>query len=151
MFHGASPVALIALGSWVVTAALGANLLLRGQAYRLFRYAAAGSSPIGQQPPRVRATMMGLHFAGALSGLILWVCYLMFDRQVFAYGSLIALATVALLGLGVVDRWRNGNGRHARPVHPERSFPVWSATVHVMTATTTLVLVALIALLHIGS
>jgi hypothetical protein len=106
-------------------------------------------TPYMPRRPILRATLMGLHFLGAVSGLILWICYSLFDLQVLAVAALILLTVVALLGITVVDRW-HGVGRHARPQGDGHGFPVWSATVHVMAATTTIVLVALITLLHIG-
>jgi hypothetical protein len=86
---------------------------------------------------------------GAVSGLILWIAYSLSGRQVLADGALILLGAVAQLGISVVDRW-HGSGRHAPRQGDGRGFPVWSATVHVMAATTTAVLVALITLLHAG-
>lgn len=150
VFHNASPLTLVALASWVVTAAFGANLLIRGKAYRLFVYAAANRHLSSQRPPILRAALMGLHFLLAVSGLILWVGYSMSDREVLADSALILLAAVALLGITVVDRWHNGTGRHTRLAGDRHGFPVWSATVHVMAATTTIVLVALITLVHLG-
>jgi hypothetical protein len=150
VFRDASPLTLVALASWVVTAALGANLLIRGKAYRLFVYAVAGRNLSSPRPPIMRAALMGLHFLLAVSGLILWIAYSMLDRHVFADGALILLAAVALLGITVVDRWHDGIGRHARRTGDRRGFPVWSATVHVMAATNTIVLVALVTLIHVG-
>jgi len=150
VFREASPLTLVALTSWVATAAFGGNLLLRGRAYRLFLYATSDRTLSSQRPPTVRAALMGLHFLLAVSGLIFWIGYSMFDRTVLAYGALILLGAVALLGVGVIDRWRNGAGRHARPAGDGGRFPVWSATIHVMVATNTIVLVALITLLHVG-
>jgi hypothetical protein len=150
LFHDASTLTLAALGTWIVTALLGVNLLLRGKAYRLFLYAAAGRAPTGKRPPVARAILMGLHLVCAVAGLVAWTAYAIFDRKIFAYVALSLLGVIALLGICVVDRWRNGFGRHARPAEVGRNFPVWSATVHVMIATTTIVLVTLITLLNIG-
>ncbi|MGE5289529.1 MAG: hypothetical protein ACM3ML_20490 [Micromonosporaceae bacterium] len=150
MFPGASPLTLVALAAWAATAALGGNLLLRGKAYRLFLYAVSARTLSGPRPPIVRAALMGLHFLGAVSGLILWIGYCLSDRQALAEGALILLGGVALLGITVVDRW-HGSGRHARQQGDGHGFPVWSATIHVMAATTTIVLVALITMLHVGA
>lgn len=147
----ATSLTLVALAAWLLTAILGINLLRRGKAYRLFLFAMAARAPADPRRPVLRATLMGLHLVCALSGLVLWTAYAMFDRQAYGYGALIMLGTGALLGICVVDRWRNGYGRHARPVEPNQGFPVWSATLHVMVATTTLVLVALITLSQLGS
>ncbi len=148
MFQDASNLTLVALGTWLVTALLGVNLLLRGKAYRLFLYAATGRRPAGARPPVGRATLMGLHLVCATTGLAAWTAYAVSDRETFAYLALSLLTVVALLGLGVVDRWRNGYGRHVRPVG--NRFPAWSAAVHVVAAVTTVVLVALITLLNVG-
>ena len=141
---------MVALGAWTVTAVLGVNLLLRGKAHRLFLYAVTGRAPAGSRPPVVRATLMALHLLCAVAGLAAWTAYAMSDRDVFADVALGLLGVIALLGVGVVDRWRNGYGRHARPAVAGRGFPVWSATLHVGIATTTVVLVALITLLKVG-
>jgi hypothetical protein len=150
VFRETSPLTLVALACWGATAVLGGNLLLRGKAYRLFIYAISDRAMASPRPPVLRAALMGLHFVFAVSGLIFWIGYSLFDRRVLAYGALIMLCAVALLGVGVVDRWRNGSGRHTRPEGDGRGFPVWSATIHVMAATTTIVLVALITVIHLG-
>ncbi len=149
VFRGASSLTLAALAAWVATAAFGGNLLLRGKAYRLFLYAVSARTLSEPRRPILRATLMGLHLLGAVSGLILWIGYALFDRRVLAVAALILLAVVALLGITVVDRW-HGSGRHARAQGDGHGFPVWSATVHVMAATTTIVLVVLVTLLHVG-
>jgi hypothetical protein len=128
VFREASPLTLVALASWVVTAALGGNLLLRGKAYLLLLFTVSdrpvsSRRPPMVQPPMVRAALMGLHLLLAVSGLIFWIGYSMFDRRVLAYGALTLLGAVALLGVGVVDRWRNGAGRHARPGGHGAVFP----------------------------
>jgi hypothetical protein len=122
VFRNASPLTLVALTTWAATAGLGANLLLRGKAYRLFLYAMSARALYMPRRPILRATLMGLHFLGAVSGLILWICYSLFDRQVLAVAALILLAVVALLGITVVDRW-HGIGRHARPQGDGHGFP----------------------------
>jgi hypothetical protein len=149
MFSHASPLTLAALTAWVTTAAFGGNLLLRGKAYRLFLRAVSPRPFSGPRRPILRAALVGLHFLGAVSGLILWIGYSLSGRRVLADGALILLGAVALLGITVVDRW-HGSGRHAPRQGDGRGFPVWSATVHVMAATTTIVLAALITLLHVA-
>ena len=149
MFGDASPLTLAALAAWVATAAFGGNLLLRGKAYRLLLSAAARTSSQPRRPV-LRAALMVLHWLGAVSGLILWTGYVLSDRRPLAQSALALLGVVALLGITVVDRW-HGSGRHAVQQGDGRGFPVWSATVHVMAATATLVLVALITLAHVGT
>jgi hypothetical protein len=148
VFHEASKVTMVALGTWFVTVLFGVNLLLRGKAYRLFLYAVTGRAPAGARAPIGRAALMGLHLVCATTGFAAWAAYAASDREGFAYLALSLLAVVALLGLGVVDRWRNGYGRHVRPVG--HRFPVWSAAVHVVVAAATVILVALITLLNVG-
>ena len=123
MFGAASPLTLAALAAWVATAAFGGNLLLRGKAYRLLLSAAARTS---SQPrrPILRATLMALHWLGAVSGLILWTGYVLSDRRPLAQSALVLLGVVALLGITVVDRW-HGSGRHAVQQGDGRGFPVW--------------------------
>jgi hypothetical protein len=99
-------------------------------------------------PRVVRAALMALHLMCAAGGLLAWTAYAVSDRQPFADAALSLLAVVALLGISVVDRWRNGYGRHVRPV--AHRFPAWSAAIHVAVAATTVVLVALITLLDVG-
>ena len=150
MFGDASPLTLAALAAWVATAAFGGNLLLRGKAYRLLLSAVAARTSSQPRRPILRATVMTLHWLGAVSGLILWTGYALSDRRPFAQSALVLLGVVALLGFTVVDRW-HGSGRHAVQQGDGRGFPVWPATVHVMAATATLVLVALVTLVHAGT
>jgi hypothetical protein len=150
LFHGAGTVTLIALSTWVVTALFGANLLIQGKAYRLLVRAVSRRMPTGKRPPFARAIMMTLHLLCATAGLAAWTAYAMFHRNGYGYIALGLLLLVAVLGISIVDRWRNGYGRHARPIEHRRGFPVWSATLHVMMATTTLVLVVLVTVLRIG-
>jgi len=97
----------------------GGNLLLRGKAYRLLLSAAARTS---SQPrrPILRATLMALHWLGAVSGLILWTGYVLSDRRPLAQSALVLLGVVALLGITVVGplAWlrpaRSAAGRRAR-------------------------------------
>jgi hypothetical protein len=98
MFRHASPLTLAALTAWVTTAAFGGNLLLRGKAYRLFLHAVSPRTLTGPRRPILRAALMGLHFLGAVSGLILWIAYSLSGREVLADGALILLGAVALLG-----------------------------------------------------
>lgn len=150
MFRDATSLTLVALATWLLTAILGLNLLRLGKAYQLFLFALAARGPADPRRPVLRATLMGLHLVCAVSGLVLWAAYMMVGRQAYGYGALTMLGAGALLGIFVVDRWRNGYGRHVRPVEPHRGFPILSATLHVMVATTTLVLVALITIAHRG-
>ena len=127
-----------ALSTWVATAAFGGNLLIRGRAYllwpRLWR----------RQQPKARALLMTAHVLLAIGGLAIWLGYLTLHRDIFLDVAALVLGCVAVIGLSVVDRWRHAPGRHSARVPAESRFPVWSATVHVMAGTATVVLVVLV-------
>jgi hypothetical protein len=105
VFGDASPLTLAALAAWVATAALGGNLLLRGKAYRLLLSAVAARTSSEPRRPILQATLMTLHWLGAVSGLILWAGYALSDRRPLAQSALVLLGAVALLGFTVVDRF----------------------------------------------
>jgi len=139
-----------ALVTWTVTALFGINLLFRGRAYllwrRLRRHLPPGRPARPHRPPRApraRAVLVLLHITFAACGLALWLLYVFLDRDELVYVSAGLLVVVAVIGFGVVDRWRHVPGRHAPsgPVGP--LFPIWSATAHVMAGTATFVLVLL--------
>ena len=150
MFGDASPLTLAALAAWVATAAFGGNLLLRGKAYRLLLSAVAARTSSQPRRPILRATVMALHWLGAVSGLILWTA------TPYPTGGPSPKALWSCL-----VRWRCSGSPswtagmapagHAVQQGDGRGFPVWSATVHVMAATATLVLVALVTLVHVGT
>jgi hypothetical protein len=91
VFGDASPLTLAALAAWVATAAFGANLLLRGKAYRLLLSAVAARTSSQPRRPILRATVMTLHWLDAVSGLILWTGYALSDRRPLAQSALICL------------------------------------------------------------
>ncbi|HEY7484304.1 MAG TPA: hypothetical protein VH912_07545 [Streptosporangiaceae bacterium] len=145
---------LAALVAWVVTALLGANLLVRGRAYRLWARLShghlQGQLPGHPRPPKTRAVLMVLHVMMAAGGLTLWLAYEILDLDLLIYVCAGLLVLVSLIGIFVVDRWRHVPGRHALPTpRYAPGFPIWSATVHVMAGTATIMLVVLTLLAHL--
>ena len=147
MFGDASPLTLAALAAWVATAAFGGNLLLRGKACRLLLSAVAARTSSQPRRPILRATVMALHWLGAVSGLILWTAtpYPTGGPSPKALWSCLVrwrCSGSPSWTAGMAPAWaRRAAGRRAR-------FSVWSATVHATAATATLVLVALVTLVH---
>jgi UDP-N-acetylmuramyl pentapeptide phosphotransferase/UDP-N-acetylglucosamine-1-phosphate transferase len=139
-----------ALVTWIVTALLGVNLLVRGRAYllwqRLRQQLPQGRLRMRARTPRARAVLVLLHITFAACGLALWLLYVFFDRDELVYVSIGLLVVVSVIGFGIVDRWRHVPGRHATSGPAGPLFPIWSATAHVMAGTATLVL-ALLTLL----
>jgi hypothetical protein len=136
-----------ALVAWTATELFGVNLLFRGRAYLLWRRLRRHLTPRrGGRPRRAlrpRAVLVLLHITFAACGLGLWLLYAFVDRDELAYVSAGLLVVVAIIGFGIVDRWRHVPGRHAPSGFTGPLFPIWSATAHVMAGTATFVLVML--------
>jgi hypothetical protein len=136
-----------ALVAWTATELFGVNLLFRGRAYLLWRRLRRHLAPRrGGRPRRrlrPRAVLVLLHITFAGCGLALWLLYAFVDRAELAYVSAGLLVVVAIIGFGIVDRWRHVPGRHAPSGFTGPMFPIWSATAHVMAGTATFVLVLL--------
>ena len=145
------PITLVALFTWILTVLLGLFLL----AIWLIEYdsdyqrAAATRLPI--------PVIVG-HVLLAVSGLGLWIGYLVTDHDAFAKGALAVLAVVVTLGMTMAARWlvvrrqrpaaalRVGAGGGTAlqiAVPPERHFPVTVVIVHGLLAFTTATLVLL--------
>jgi hypothetical protein len=109
------------------------------------------------------------HVSLALTGLGVWVAYLLFDRQVLAWASLCILGCIALLGATMFARWipvyraadvvaapalvqaggAAGPAPAAQVLHdtpPEGNFPLVVVLAHGTLAVATVVLVLLTAL-----
>ena len=132
----------VALGTWVLAAAFGLNLAVRGGALRLVTR--APFRRMYRQLWSHRTLFVG-HMVLAVVGLVLWVGYTMLDRGWAGWLAVGLLALVAAHGISLVERWTPGRGRHAtgRSVdHTRRGyFPVLAATAHLMAATATVILV----------
>jgi hypothetical protein len=93
------------------------------------------------------------HFALAAIGLVVWIIYLVADKEVLAWTAFGLLVPVALLGFTMLARWiPTHRGRAAAPagggqsVPAERYFPVPVVAGHGVFAVATVVLVLLTAL-----
>lgn len=151
-------IALVALITWIITAA--------GGFYMLATWLAKGGMRQQPRATHLPPALLFAHFLLAAAGLIVWIIYLVAHRPALAWTALIILAVVALGGFAMLARWipvqrgayaathapTAGGGTteseitagHATP--PERHFPVAVVAAHGLFAAVTLVLVLLAAL-----
>ncbi|WP_280244024.1 hypothetical protein [Nocardia abscessus] len=134
-----------ALISWLLTA--GGGFFLLGT------WIARGGArqPNSTQLP---APVVFGHFALAVTGLIVWIVYLLVDTESLAWVAFVLLIPVALLGFAMLLRWiptyrarsagTAGTAGTAEP--PEGHFPVAVVAGHGVLAVVTVVLVLLTAL-----
>ena len=131
-----------ALISWLVTAFVGLYLL----AVWLIEN---DVSDQGATRSRLHGSVIGAHVLLALSGLAVWVLYLLSDEDAVGWATLGILGGIAVLGLAMLTRWI--------PVHrafvaaefefpAERAFPVAMVAGHGLLAFTTFTLVLLTVL-----
>lgn len=108
-------------------------------------------------PSRLPLPVILSHMVLALSGLVVWVAYLLLDRPVLAWAAVGILVAIATLGLAMFARWipvyrGTGDGLDqlgavlAREGPPEGNFPLVIVLAHGTFAVSTLVLVLLTAL-----
>jgi hypothetical protein len=104
---------------------------------------------------RLPVPVISLHAFLGLSGLMLWVSYLLLRERRLAWATVCILGAVAVLGLVMAARWIGVYRQVAAPgpsltrqaiVPPERNFPLPVVILHGVLAVTTLVLVLLTAL-----
>jgi hypothetical protein len=137
-----------ALFTWMVTILAGLILLVIWiiEYDREFQTAAATRLPV---------PVISLHALLGMSGLMLWVGYLLLDDERLAWATVAALGAVALLGLIMAARWIRVYRAVVDPgpsltrraiVPPERNFPLPVVIAHGVLAVTTLVLVLFTAL-----
>src|SRR5215468_8140139 len=88
----------IALISWIVTVCAGLYLL----AIWLIEY---DISAPGGAVSRLPRTIISGHGLLASSGLLVWIGYLLVDRDMLAWIALATLGAVVLLGLTMLGRW----------------------------------------------
>jgi hypothetical protein len=143
-----------ALITWILTAGGGFVLLsiwlMRGG----MRQQGVGSSRF--PPPLILS-----HFLLAAGGLVLWIIYVVADKDALAWIAFVVLAVVATLGwtmfaIWVRQRQSPANARspanataaasQAPGAPPEQHFPVPIVALHGLLAVTTVVLVLLTAL-----
>jgi hypothetical protein len=138
----------VALITWLTTAAAGLYLLAIWliEYDREFQSAAATRLPV---------PVISTHVLLAVSGLVVWVLYLITDVRQLAITAALILVAVALLGLTMAFRWvavyrapvAAADDAHApAAVPPERHFPLPVVIGHGVFAVTTVVLVLLTAL-----
>lgn len=130
---------------WIITAIFGATLFIRTRAL--------SRGPRGRS--RRRRVLLAIHVSAAACGLITWTWFAMTGWWPTAVGAILLLAVAASHGLLMVARWSPGHGRHATAARPMRTaggyFPVHTATVHAMAASSTLTLVVVVILtVHTG-
>ncbi len=143
-----------ALITWVITAFAGLYLLV----VWLIEYDVSAPGGAVSRLPR---TVITGHVLLATSGLVVWIIYLIEDRDILGWIAFSTLCVVALLGLTMLGRWitvrralraalrastREGavSARAATPA--EGHFPVPIVLGHGLMASTTLALVALTVL-----
>jgi hypothetical protein len=134
-----------ALIAWLITALFGFTMLaiwLRNGGMRQ----RGGGGKI--TPPLILS-----HFLLAAGGLVVWIVYLIADKEALAWIALAILAVVALLGFTMFAIWwrrRQARGAVTEAVSPdtpaEQHFPVSIVGLHGLLAVTTVVLVFLTAI-----
>jgi hypothetical protein len=140
-----------ALIAWVITAGGGFVLL----SIWLMRGGMRQQQETGN---RIRPPLILSHFLLAAGGLVVWIIYLVADKDALAWVAFVILAVVALLGWTMFAIWfrrrqaRAGATEIAAAGAPaEQHFPVSVVGLHGLLAVTTVVLVLLTALKVGGS
>ena len=135
-----------ALIAWIITAGGGFVLL----AIWLRR---GGMQQQQEGGNRIRPPLILSHFLLAAAGLVVWIVYLVADKDALAWIAFAMLVVVALLGWTMFAVWfrrrqaRAAVADTAAPGVPaEQHFPVPVVAAHGLLAVTTVVLVLLTAL-----
>lgn len=112
----------------------------------------------GANASQLPSPVVFTHLVLALSGLAVWVLYLLADRQQLAWAAVGILSVIVLLGVLMFSRWipvhrapdepyaHEPFTGHAAAIPPEGNFPVVVVACHGLLATTTYILVLLTAL-----
>lgn len=140
----------VALITWFVTALGGLYML----AVWLIENDVTGR---GTSASRLPLPVILGHVFLAVSGLVVWVAYLLLDRGALAWAAFYILLGIASLGFTMFARWipvyrgpampvPAGVGEFAREMPPEGNFPVVIVVAHGLFAVSTLTLVLLTAL-----
>jgi hypothetical protein len=133
----------VALFTWIATIAAGLVLFV----IWVIEYDAEFQTAARTRLP---VPVISLHAFLGLSGLMLWISYLLLDQERLAWATLCILGAVAVLGLVMAARWLTVYRTIAAPgpsltrsaiVPPERNFPLPVVLIHGVLAVTTLVLV----------
>ena len=143
-----------ALITWFVTVFAGLYLL----AVWLIEYDIGAPGGAVSRLPR---TVVSGHVLLAASGLVVWISYLIVDRDLLAWIALATLVAVALLGFTMLGRWivvrraisatlrarpRDAFARARAPMPAESHFPIPVVVAHGLLAVSTLTLVGLTCL-----
>lgn len=135
-----------ALIAWVITAGGGFVLL----SIWLKRGGMRQQQEAGN---RIRPPLILSHFLLAAGGLVVWIVYVVADKDALTWIAFAILAVVALLGWTMFAIWlrrrqaRAGGTEMAAPGVPaEQHFPVSVVALHGLLAVITVVLVLLTAL-----
>lgn len=132
-----------ALFTWMATVLAGFILLViwLTEYDREFQTAAATRLPV---------PVISAHALLGVGGLLVWVVYLVADKERLAWVTVADLSVVVLLGLTMAVRWIRVYRAYAAPgssstkvitVPPERHFPPSVIIIHGILAVTTLALV----------
>jgi hypothetical protein len=135
-----------ALIAWLITAGGGFVLLsiwlMRG-----------GMRQQHEAGNRIRPPLILSHFLLAAAGLVVWIIYVISDKDALAWVAFAILAVVAVLGWTMFAIWlrrrqaRTSGTEVTAPGMPaEQHFPVPVVALHGLLAVTTVVLVLLTAL-----
>jgi hypothetical protein len=139
---------IVALFTWMATIAAGLVLFVIWVIEYDSEFQSAAKT-------RLPVPVISLHAVLGLSGLMLWVSYLLLGQERLAWATVCALGAVAVLGLVMAARWLTVYRAIAAPgpsltrsavVPPERNFPLPVVLIHGVLAVTTLVLVLFTAL-----
>ena len=132
-----------ALFTWLVTVLAGLILLV----IWIIEYDPEFQSATATRLP---VPVISAHALLGLGGLMLWIGYLLEDKQPLAWATVAALGTVATLGLIMAARWirvyravvdPGPSLTRQMPVPPERNFPLPVVVAHGILAVSTFVLV----------
>jgi hypothetical protein len=127
-----------ALGAWILSAAVGAYLMVVWTAH-------GGLVHQATKVTRFPVLVMVGHPLGAMIGMAVWVGYLVTGHAAYAWAAFAALIIVIIKGVLLFTRWLVGQGgRHARGT--EQDFPARAVVAHATTAIATFVLVFLTAI-----
>lgn len=130
-----------ALVVWIITAVGGFVLLGRWVQRGGIRQQQAGGAALP-------TPVVFSHFLLAATGLVLWIIYVLVDKQALAWIAFALLIVIALLGFTLLARWVQvvRDPAPAGADAAERSMPVPVIAAHGLVAVATLVLVLLSAL-----
>ena len=132
-----------ALITWVATAGLGFTMLV-------IWLSRGGMKRGNETGTKIRPFLILSHFLLAATGLVIWIAYLVKDKDTLAWIAFAILALVALLGWTMFFGWYRGRpGAAPEAVDPgtppEQHFPISVVALHGVLAVTTVVLVFLTA------